>query len=87
MPFLLGLWGKAKLYIVGAAMLLLAIFTFGQIKKREGKNEVRREDREHIAEAVEDKRSRDRRIRTDATSGPDRRERMRRDRDKVRELL
>jgi len=87
MGFLLGLWGKAKLYIIAAAMAILAILTYGQVKKREGKNEVRSQDRKYITEAGNDKRDRDRRLRADPISTPDRRERLRRERDELRELL
>lgn len=79
--FLGGIW--AKVAAVGA--VILAIVTFGAMKKREGKLEQQADDAEAVSEAQSKKLERDRAIRA-APAGSSK-SRLRKQRDRLRKSV
>lgn len=85
--FLLAFWGKFKLYILAAVALAIAFFSFTKYEQHVGAEKVRDNDRDKINDAVEEKRTIERRINDPSVSVDDERRRVREQRDKLRGVL
>lgn len=85
--FLLSLWGKTKLYVIGAVVGLIALFSFIKYEQHIGAEHVRQDDNEDIEKAVNEKRTIERRVNNSGISVDDERRVVREQRDKLQKLL
>lgn len=87
MLFLTALWGKSKLYIIGAVALAIAFFSFTKYEQHVGADKVKDKDRKLTGEAVDEKRKIERRVALAHVSDDDERRIMRDQRNKLRGIL